>query len=288
MPRTAQLGAIITLLFLIMAAAGDAVAPYPPSQADYGRILEPPSASHWMGTDHLGRDLFSRLLAGSRTTLGLALLVALLTSAVALAVGAWCGYRGGWLDILLMRLADASLTLPGFLLAICLLGIFGGGGFEVVLYLALTGWAPLARIVRNEIAVVRNLDFITANTAAGYSAARNLFLHALPAVLPSLGIVLLNSLVGDVFAIVSLSFLGLGVSPQTPEWGAVLFDARSFFLGSPWLLAFPSLMIAMFALGLHLLADGIRERLDTKKFLFAVDEVAWLVQSPPGWRKEAA
>ena len=139
----------------------------------------------------------------------------------------------------------------------------------------LTGWAQLARVIRNEISIVRHLDYITANTAAGYPLARNLFLHALPAVLPSLLILLINTLVGDVFAIVSLSFLGLGVSPQLPEWGLVLFDARGFFLTSPWLFLFPALFIAAFTFGLHLLADGLRERLD-KKNLFPVDEVQLL------------
>ncbi len=273
MPRIGYVGAGITALFLVMALLGEAVAPYPPGAADYGRILARPSSAHPMGTDHLGRDLFSRLLAGTRTTLGLALLVAALSSALALGVGASCGFLGGRMDGLMMRLADAMLALPGFLLAVCFLGIFGGGALQLVLYLAATGWAQLARIVRNEICVVKQLDYITANTAAGYSTARNLFRHALPAVLPSVLILLLNALVGDVFAIVSLSFLGLGISPQTPEWGTVLFDARSFFLASPWLFAFPSALIAVFTLGLHLLADGVREYLDKKRYLFAVEEI---------------
>jgi ABC-type dipeptide/oligopeptide/nickel transport system permease subunit len=274
MPRIGYLGSAITLLFLLVALCGERLAPYPAGLADYEQILVQPSARHLMGTDHLGRDLFSRLIAGTRTTLGLALVVALINSALALVLGALCGFFGGWFDAILMRLVDALLALPGFLLAICFLGLFGGGVFQLVLYLVLTGWAQLARIVRNEIAVVSRLDFITANTAAGYSAARNLFLHALPAVLPSVLILLLNTLVGDVFAIVSLSFLGLGVSPQIPEWGTALFDARSFFLSSPWLFAFPSALIAGFTLGLHLLADGLREFLDKKRFLFAVEEVS--------------
>jgi ABC-type dipeptide/oligopeptide/nickel transport system permease subunit len=272
-PRIAHLGGGITALFLLMALLGETVAPYPAGLTNYDQILAQPSWQHLMGTDHLGRDLFSRLIAGTRTTLGLGLLVAVLNSALALGLGALCGFVGGWLDAALMRLADAMLALPGFLLAVCFLGLFGGGVFQLVLYLVLTGWAQLARIVRNEVAVVKHLDFITANTAAGYSTARNLFLHVLPAVLPSVLILLLNTLVGDVFAIVSLSFLGLGISPQIPEWGTALFDARSFFLASPWLFAFPSALIAALTLGLHLLADGLREYLDKKRFLFAVEEV---------------
>lgn len=274
MPRIAYAGGGITLLFLLVALSGNALAPYPAGLADYGQILLPPSAGHLMGTDHLGRDLLSRLIAGTRTTLGLALVVALVESTLALVLGALCGFLGGWLDAVLMRFVDALLALPGFLLAICFLGLFGGGAFQLVLFLVLTGWAQLARVVRNEIAIVRQLDFITANVAAGYSTARNLFRHALPAVLPSVLILLLNALVGDVFAIVSLSFLGLGLSPQIPEWGTALFDARGYFLSSPWLFAFPSALIAAFSLGLHLLADGLREYLDKKRFLFAVDEIS--------------
>lgn len=276
MPRIGVIGGIVTAIFLLLVLTGDLLAPYPPDATRYDRVLTEPSREHWMGTDHLGRDLFSRLVAGTRTTVGLALAVAIANAAIALCLGALCGFIGGRLDALLMRFADAMLALPGFLLAICFVGLFGGGVFHLLLYLVLTGWAQLARVIRNEISIVRHLDYITANTAAGYSLARNLFLHALPAVLPSLLILLINTLVGDVFAIVSLSFLGLGVSPQLPEWGLVLFDARSFFLTSPWLFLFPALFIAVFTFGLHLLADGLREHLDKKKNLFPVDEVQLL------------
>jgi peptide/nickel transport system permease protein len=273
MPRIVYIGGAIVFLFLLMALVGDAFTPYSSASSDYKEILQPPSIRHWMGTDHLGRDLLSRLMAGTRTTLGLAFLVAAIDAILALVLGALCGYLGGWFDACVMRIIDALLALPGFLLAICLLGVFGGGGPQLVLFLVLTGWAQLARIVRNEIAVVKNLDFITVNTALGYSVARNIFMHALPAVLPSLLVLMLNSLVGDVFAIVSLSFLGLGVSPQTPEWGMVLNNARNYFLNSPWLFAFPSALIAVFTLGLHMLADGIRECLDKKRFLFPIEEI---------------
>ena len=276
MPRIGIAGSLIAALFLLLALAGDRVAPYPSAAAHYDRVLAEPSAQHWMGTDHLGRDLFSRLIAGTRTTLGLALAVAAANAAVALLIGSLCGFLGGRLDAIVMRIVDATLALPGFLLAICFLGLFGGGIFHLLLFLVLTGWAQLARIIRNEISIVRHLDYITANASVGYSTGRNLFRHALPAVLPSLLILLLNTLVGDVFAIVSLSFLGLGLSPQTPEWGIVLFDARSFFLTNPWLFVFPALFIAVFTFGLHLMADGLREWLDAKKWLFPAEEVQLL------------
>jgi ABC-type dipeptide/oligopeptide/nickel transport system permease subunit len=280
MPRIGIAGAGVTALFIVLALAGDRVAPYRPTEAHYDRVLAAPSARHWMGTDHLGRDLLSRLMAGTRTTLGLALAVAAVNTAIALLIGSLCGFLGGRLDAIVMRIVDATLALPAFLLAICFLGLFGGGALHLFFYLVLTGWSPLARVVRNEISIVRHLDYITANASVGYSTARNLFLHALPAVFPSLLILLLNTLVGDVFAIVSLSFLGLGLSPQTPEWGMALFDARSFFLTSPWLFVFPALFIGVFTFGLHLLADGLREWLDAKKWLFPAEEVQWF--SAPG------
>jgi ABC-type dipeptide/oligopeptide/nickel transport system permease subunit len=276
MPKSGFIGAALTALFVLLAVFSEQVAPYPADQTHYARVLSEPSHGHWMGTDHLGRDLFSRLITGTRTTLGLAASVASINALIALVVGGLCGFVAGRLDALVMRLVDALLALPGFLLAICFLGLFGGGPLHLVLYLVLTGWASLARVVRNEVAVVRQLDYITANRSVGYSVPRNLFGHALPAVLPSLLILLLNALIGDVFAIVSLSFLGLGLSPQLPEWGIVLFDARSFFLTSPWLFVFPCLFIAMFTLGLHLLADGLRDVFDAKRTLFATEEVRLL------------
>ena len=226
-----------------------------------------------MGTDHLGRDLFSRLVAGTRTTVGLATCAALGASLLGLLLGGVSGYVGGWLDAVLMRLVDAVLALPGLLLAITMLGLFGGGGLAVVSFLVLTGWAPLARVVRNEVAILRHAEYMTANVAAGYSTTRNILHHALPEVFPVVLILLLNALVADAFAIVSLSFLGLGVSTQTPEWGTVLFDARRFFLTSPWLFVWPAVVIGAFTLALHLVADGWRDRLDARRRLVALDEV---------------
>jgi len=268
MPKTAWLGGLLTGFYVVLALGGAAWAPVPPDRVDLEAILNAPSAAHPMGTDHLGRDVLSRLIAGARTTLGLAALVAALSSLAAILLGGLGGFAGGWMDAFLMRLVDAVLALPGFLLAVCLLGLLGGGWLPMVLLLSAVGWAPLARIIRNEAAVVRSLDFVTANRAAGFSLARNLLFHVLPHILPSMLILLLNAFLADVFAIVSLSFLGLGISPQIPEWGAVLYDGRSYFFSNPWLLIFPSLAIAGLALGLHAFADGIREYCDNKKLLF--------------------
>ena len=287
MKPSAVIGFGLLGCFLFLAVAGPYLTPYPAGETRYDRALRPPDRNHLMGTDPLGRDLFSRLICGTRTTLGLALAIAVLNALVAVSLGALAGFLGGWVDVTIMRLADALMSLPGFLLAVCFLGIFGGGPWHLVLFLSLTGWASLARVVRNEMTVVRNLDYITANAAAGYSRSRNLLRHALPAILPSLLVLFVISLIGDMFAVVSTSFLGLGISPQIPEWGLALRDARDYILTSPWLFVFPSALIGIFSMGLHLAADGLREMFDAKRFLFAGDEVALFSRRSSGLHPEA-
>jgi nickel transport system permease protein len=269
-------GLVVLAVVAVVVACGDRLTMYAADQPHDDLVLRPPSWSHLMGTDHLGRDLFSRLVVGTRTTVGLAVCAATGSSILGLLVGGLCGYLGRWPDAMLMRVADGFLALPGLLLAITVFGLFGGGGGAVVGFLALTGWASLARVVRNEVTILRHAEYMTANVAAGYSTVRNVLCHALPEVFPVVVILLINALVADAFAIVSLSFLGLGVSTQTPEWGTVLFDARRFFLTSPWLFVWPSAVIGTFTLALQLVADGVRAHLDTRRSLVAIDEISML------------
>ncbi len=276
MNRTLAIGLSILAIFAVIAIFGPAIVLYPPQATDYSEIFAHPSFSHPCGTDHLGRDTLSRLLTGTRTTLGLAVVITLANILIAMIVGSLCGFIGGTFDTFLMRLVDSLIALPGFLLAICFLGIFGGGIGNLALFLILTGWAGLSRVIRNEVIVVKNMDYILSNIALGFGMFRIIRGHILPHVLPPLLIIFLSSLIGELFSIVSLSFLGLGISPQIPEWGAILNDARPYFLSSPSLLIFPALFIFFTVLGLHLLADGLREALDRKKLLIATDEIARL------------
>jgi peptide/nickel transport system permease protein len=195
---------------------------------------------------------------------------------LAMLVGSVSGFIGGLFDTLLMRMVDSLIALPGFLLAICFLGIFGGGLGNLALFLILTGWAGFSRVIRNEVIVVKNMDYILSNISLGFGVFRIIRRHILPHILPPLLIIFISSFIGEIFSIVSLSFLGLGISPQIPEWGAILSDARSYFLSSPSLLVFPTLFILLSVLGLHLLADGLREAMDRKKILIATDEIARL------------
>ena len=241
MNRTLAVGLAIIAVFVFIGAFGSLVAPYAPSATDYGRMFENPSPAHLFGTDHLGRDTLSRLLVGAKTTLGLALLITIANSLIAVCVGSVSGFRGGMFDTAFMRIVDGLIALPGFLIAIGFLGVFGGGIRNMALFLIITGWAGLARIVRNEVIVVKNMDFVVSSISLGLGAFRIIRGHIMPHVLPPLLIIFISSLIGELFSIVSLSFLGLGISPQIPEWGAMLNDARPYFLSSPALLVFPAL-----------------------------------------------
>ncbi|MCE5250525.1 ABC transporter permease [bacterium] len=265
-------GIFILFFFLAVCVFGFAITPYPPSLTDYGNIFQNPSIHHLCGTDHLGRDVLSRLLIGTRTTLVLAIGIALINILIALFVGSASGFFGGKLDTFIMRLVDSLIALPGFLLAICFLGIFGGGVKNLVVFLVLTGWAGLSRIIRNEVIVVKNMDFIISNISLGFGTFRIIRRHILPHIIPSLLIIFIMTMTGELFSIVSLSFLGLGISPQIPEWGAILNDARPYFLSSPGLLVFPTLFVFFAVLGLHFLADGVREYMDRKKILIEMEE----------------
>lgn len=279
MNRTLAIGLTILALFAAIGIFGTAIAPFSPHTTDYTHIFQNPSLSHLCGTDHLGRDTLSRLLAGTRTTLGLAVLITIANILIAMLVGSMCGFIGGAFDTCIMRLIDSLIALPGFLLAICFLGIFGGGIGNMALFLILTGWAGLSRVIRNEVIVVKNMDYILSNISLGFGTFRVIVWHILPHILPPLLVIFISSLIGELFSIVSLSFLGLGISPQVPEWGAILNDARPYFLSSPSLLIFPALFIFLAVLGLHLLADGIREAMDRKKILIATDEIARLYRT---------
>lgn len=272
MNKTLAAGALILILYLGICVFGSMIAPQSPASTDYGNIFQPPSLHHPFGTDHLGRDMLSRLLIGTRTTLGLSVVIACINILIALCVGSVAGFFGGRLDTFIMRLVDSLIALPGFLLAICFLGIFGGGVKNLVLFLVLTGWAGLSRIIRNEVIVVKNMDFVISNISLGFSTFRIIRRHILPHIIPSLLIIFIVALIGELFSIVSLSFLGLGISPQIPEWGAILNDARPYFLSSPDLLVFPALFIFFAVLGLHFLADGLREYMDGKKILIEMEE----------------
>jgi len=260
---TARVGLVLVTVFLVMAAIGPRLAPQDPREVTVDR-LQGPSLDHLLGTDGLGRDLFSRLLHGSRLTLGTALLAALLVTAIGLVVGTLSGFVGGVVDTALMRLVDVVLAIPGLVLALAVAGLFTPSLLAVMLGLVTIWWAGYARVVRSLVLAVRARPFVEAARAVGASEGRVLLTHVLPGVISPV-VVLATLDIGQLMLVISgLTFLGLGAPPPTPEWGAMLNEGRVYFLSDPHVVIIPGLAISLTVLGFNLLGDGIRDALDPR------------------------
>lgn len=260
---SAVTGLVLVALFLLAAAFGPSLAPQDPIALSVER-LQGPSARHLLGTDGLGRDMLSRLLAGARLTLGAALLAALLVTAIGLVVGAVSGYLGGVVDAALMRLVDVVLAVPGLILALAVAGLFEPSLIAVMLGLVTVWWAGYARVVRSLVLAIRERPFVEAAHSVGASRRRILRHHILPGVVSPV-IVLATLDIGQLILVISgLTFLGLGAPPPTPEWGAMLNDGRLYFLSNPHVVIVPGLAISLAVLGFNLLGDGIRDALDPR------------------------
>lgn len=254
-------GATILLLIIITALFAPVLAPQDPARQDLEQDLLTYSASHPLGTDKLGRDILSRAIYGSRISLSVGFATVALSLAIGLLIGSLSGYAGGWIDQLLMRLVDILLAFPGILLAIAFTAVLGPGLHHVVLALCLIGWTGYARLVRGEILALREREFIHAAQALGCKPHRVVIRHLLPNLLPPVLIQATFGLAAAIIAEGSLSFLGLGVEPPTPSWGAMLNEGRQFLLVAPHLTAYPGLAIMITVLGLNLLGDALQDRL---------------------------
>jgi peptide/nickel transport system permease protein len=231
---------------------------------DLAARLLPPSADHWFGTDQLGRDLFARTLAGARSTLGLAFLVAGVAAPLGLLIGSVAGSLGGYIEALLMRLTDIAMAVPRLILALALAAALGPGLLNAAIAVAVTAWPPYARQGRAETLAARKADFIAAARLCGASDWRIAFVHIAPLGLSSMLVRLSLDLAGIVLAAAGLGFLGLGAQPPAPEWGAMVAQGRTHLIDAPWVAGFPGLAILMAALGFSLLGDALRDALDPK------------------------
>jgi len=257
-------GAAILLLLAAAALFAPALAPYNPFSQNLDQDLIPRSSEHWLGTDKLGRDILSRIIYGGRISLLVGITTVALSLAIGVVIGSLSGYFGGWIDQMLMRLVDILMAFPGILLAIAFTAVLGPGLDHVILALCLIGWTGYARLVRGEILSLRERDFIQAARSLGCRPKRIILHHLLPNLLPPL---LIQSTFGLAAAIVaegSLSFLGLGVEPPTPSWGAMLNDGRQFLLVAPHLTTYPGLALMITVLALNLVGDALQERLQTR------------------------
>jgi peptide/nickel transport system permease protein len=263
--RLALAGLAIILALLVVAALADVISPYSPVIGDLrsSRLL-PPGPEHWLGTDGQGRDILSRLIHGSRLTLFVVVLVAIIAAPVGLLVGTVAGYAGGWTDAILMRITDIFLAFPKLILALAFVAALGPGIENAVLAIAITSWPPYARIARAETMTVRNSDYIAAVRLMGASPMRIVILHIMPLCISSLIVRVTLDMAGIILTAAGLGFLGLGAQPPLPEWGAMIADGRRFILDQWWVAAAPGFAILIVSLGFNLLGDGLRDALDPR------------------------
>ena len=259
-PTKLALG-ILALVF-ICAVFGSWLAPYDPNAVNLLGRLQSPSAAHWLGTDHLGRDILSRLMVGTRVSLGSVALCLLLILATGIVVGGASGFIGGRTDQIIMRVTDVFLTFPTLVLALFMVGMLGTGLVNVIIAIALSHWAWYARIVRGIVLSLKHRDFILASRLAGATRVQVFIKHLLPATLSQL-LVLATLDIGHMMLHVSgLSFLGLGVTAPTPEWGVMISDARQYVWTEPLLVFWPGLALFLSVMAFNILGDAIRDRLD--------------------------
>jgi peptide/nickel transport system permease protein len=257
-------GAIITILMVLTALLAPVLAPFDPSVQNTARRLEGPSDEHRLGLDDLGRDVLSRILYGARISLRVGFSVVLIASAIGIILGAISGYFGGKVDTVIMRICDILLAFPGILLAIALVAVLGPSLNNVILALATIGWVGYARLVRAQVLKIREMEFVTAARALGAKSYRVILRHVLPNVLSPVIVMATLGLAGAILAEAALSFLGLGVQPPTPSWGAMLTAGRNYLGLANHLAIFPGAAIMLAVMGLNFLGDGLIDALDPK------------------------
>lgn len=255
-------GAALTLLLVAVAVLAPQIAPYDPDKQDIAATLLGPSGAHLLGTDQLGRDVFSRLVYGARVDLRVGFVAVLFPFALGTVLGLLAGYLGGWVDSAVGRLVDVVVAFPFYVLVIALVAVLGSGERSIYIAITLVGWVSYARIVRGEVLVARQQDWVSAARSSGLSAPRVMVRHLLPNVVTQALVYAMSDVVQDILAIVTLSYLGLGIQPPTPEWGSMIEQGQSFLPTSHWQLAtVPGLAVVVVGIALSLLGDGLADAL---------------------------
>lgn len=260
--RTSRLALLLAGTILLAAIFAPQVAPYDPNNVMLEMKLQSPSGTHWLGTDHLGRDILSRLIYGAQVSVGTVSAIIVCILVLGFLVGCVSGYAGGKIDAFLMRLCDVFLTFPTFILAMFLIGILGTGLTNVVIAIVLTHWAWYARLIRGFVLSLKNREYILAARVSGASRVKIVLQHIVPPVFAQLVILATLDIGHMILHVSGLSFLGLGVAPPTPEWGVMINDARQFLWTNPGLIVYPGMMIFITVMSFNLLGDALRDALD--------------------------
>ena len=277
----AWFGAGVVIVMVLLAVAAPLVSHHDPLRIDLVNQLQSPSTAHWLGTDIQGRDVWARLVYGARVSLSAGIVSQAIALSLGLTMGLIAGYYGGWVDEIVMRLADVTLAFPTLLLLIAMAAALQPSLIVVFITIGIVGWAGMARLVRGQVLVVRQLEFVQASKALGSADARVMLMHVLPSVLAPVLIAATLGVAAAIMAESSLSFLGLGVQPPTPSWGAMIADGRDLnqLRSAPWTSLAPGLAIGAAVLGFNLLGDALRDALDPRH-----SARANVVEAPPSAR----
>lgn len=262
--KTAVLGFVIMILLVFLALFGEYLAPYDPDAYDYVNMLKGPSAEHWFGTDHYGRDVLSRLLAGTRLTLGVSLSSVIVGAALGTVLGLLAGYYGGVIEMLVMRGSDVLFSFPDILLAIAIVAILGPGIVNVFIAVMVFTVPSFARIMRSATLAVKGSLYVEVAQSLGCKDGRLLFVHIFPGTIQSLIVNFTMRIGSAIMAASSLSFLGFGANVTDPEWGAMLSQGRTYLNTAPHMVYLPGLVIFITVLAFNLFGDGLRDTLDPK------------------------
>ncbi|TBC23732.1 ABC transporter permease [Rhizobium ruizarguesonis] len=257
-------GLAIIVLLIVVATAAPLLTSYDPIVQDMAGRLAAPSASHWLGTDNFGRDVFSRVIYGARTTLYIIMLVTVIVAPLGLLIGTVSGYFGGIVDEILMRVTDIFLSFPGLVLALGFAAALGPGITNAIIAISLTAWPPIARLARAETLSLRKADYIAAVRLQGATSIAIIPRHILPMCIPSVIVRVTLNMAGIIITAAGLGFLGLGAQPPWPEWGSMAASGREFMLDSPWVIAAPGIAIALVSLAFNLVGDALRDVLDPR------------------------
>lgn len=259
------LGLAIIGLLICAAVFVPWIATHSPFEQDLQAALRPPGGEHLFGTDELGRDIFSRILWGSRITLSIILIVSVIVGPIGMLVGCFAGYYGGWLDTILMRITELFLSFPSLILALAFVAALGPNLENAIIAIALTQWPPIARLARAESLSLRHRDHISVVKLMGASNLRIVLSHIVPLCIPSVVVRITLNMAGIILTAAGLGFLGLGAQPPTPEWGAMVSTGRRFMLDSWWVVTMPGIAILTVSLAFNLAGDALRDALDPRQ-----------------------
>ncbi|HIR27184.1 MAG TPA: ABC transporter permease [Candidatus Choladousia intestinigallinarum] len=255
---------ILAVGIILIAVFAPQIATHDPSEALLTNALKSPSREHLFGTDKLGRDMFSRVIYGTRASLPAAFALVGIIFAVGSLLGIIAGYFGGWIDSVLMRLADMMVAFPGMVLAIAVAGILGASISNAVIAIALVSWTKYARMARSLVLKMKGDDYVEAARVTGSTNPHILFRYMLPSVIPTLIVTASTDIGGMMLELAGLSFLGFGARPPIPEWGLMLSEGRSYMQNAPWVMIFPGLAILIVVAVFNLLGDSLRDVLDPR------------------------